>query len=373
MTEVESFLKKSTIFSRLIARVFLATTILALCLAGCEHKARPAADRAPCGLAVSEIRQCPNEQCVIECTDYGKKRKYGNSAPDRRVYCFGLLTAAKKYARPISEAELQSQIAQLSKWKVRERPGPYTFAELREQLIKAMNIGFLINEIDSRPLKVTTTGVSGAAGYEEDTLLFDDPFIGEFEAILRTPATPGPHPMIIAVHGHDESPQRYADAYSKEFLARGYAVLMPTMPALAAMCPEHEVTREFLLDGFTYLGVQCYEVLLALKYARHLAGNAPVGLIGKSGGSAVCNVVARLDDRFGAFVSDYQTDYFDLNESGQYVHTLAPALYPYHIRINDFASSNMPALAVPHGYVELGTAVSYLPRILAFFDRHLKR
>jgi hypothetical protein len=133
------------------------------------------------------------------------------------------------------------------------------------------------------------------------------------------------------------------------------------------------LTREFLLDGFTYLGVQCYEVLLGLKYVRHLAGGAPVGLIGKSGGSSVCNVVVRLEDRFGAFVSDYQTDYFDLNESGRYVHTLAPALYPYHIAINDFASSKVPTLAAPHGYVELGTSASYLPRILAFFDQHLKR
>ena len=64
--------------------------------------------------------------------------------------------------------------------------------DFRELLLDLLNIRFLVEGIDERPLVVTTIGEEETDEYRERRLLFEDPFVGTFEALLLTPKTGGP-------------------------------------------------------------------------------------------------------------------------------------------------------------------------------------
>ena len=241
--------------------------------------------------------------------------------------------------------------------------------ELRAKILDGANVRFLYEGLIARPLRVTTIGKDDSnPGYDQRELLFEDPLVGTFYALLLTPKGPGPFPGIVAIHGHGDSAQIYRDSYhGNEWPSHGYAIVIPTMRVMNIDTDEHNVSHDLLREGFTLIGLRLYESLLALKYLRSRPAVDPwrVGLIGHSGGSSTSNLTVRVEPAVKAYVSDWTVDWYSSGLELYHCET-APGLYPYNKLINDFTTSLTPVKAVPYGYT------NGMAEIFDFFDKNLK-
>ncbi|MBI2059905.1 MAG: hypothetical protein HYT87_09060 [Nitrospirae bacterium] len=261
---------------------------------------------------------------------------------------------AAPYASPITEDELNRKLSDIPAGRTPIVAEPMPAETLREMLLDRLNMRFLEEGLDNRPLKVAITGETSSAEYEETALLFEDPLVGTFKGILLTPKTGGPSPGIVALHGHGDTAEIYRDTFhGNEYPAHGYAILMLTLRAMNIDADEHEVTRTLLLNGFNLISLRVYESLLGLRYIRCREDVDPdrVGLIGHSGGSSTGNLAVRIDPKLRAFVSDHQVDWYKSGDDEPYHCETAPDIYPYFELINDFPTSPTPILQVPYGYL----------------------
>lgn len=261
---------------------------------------------------------------------------------------------AAAYARPITEDDLTRKLEDIEAGKVALATAPAPPETLKDAILDQLNMRFLIEGMEDRPLRVTVVGVSVFSGAVETRLLFEDPWVGTFKAILLTPESGSPSPGIVALHGHGEDAEIYRDRYhGSEYPGHGLAILMPTLRAMNIDDDEHQVTRNLLLAGFNLVALRAYESLLGLRYLRCRDDVDPgrLGLIGHSGGSSTGNLTVRLDPNIGAYVSDHQVDWYKSGENEPYHCETAPDLFPYHELINDFSTSPTPVLQVPYGYL----------------------
>lgn len=312
---------------------------------------------------------CKNPYCITENEKPGV-----NWACAKAETCVAdymrFIKIAKKFGNPISKEELDNRLETIAKNKAKIIHGQIPTAPLRKKLIEAMNIGFLLQDINKRPLTVTLVGESETEKYRQRTYLFTDPYVGTFRALLLLPKTSGPHPAVIAVHGHVEEAEDFRDNYyGKEFPGHGYAILMPTMRAMGCAWPEDQVTRALLQNGFTFMAIRSYETLLCLRFLQFLPeiDNDRIGLLGHSGGSVSNNLTIRIAPGFAAFVSDCFRIYFDGDPYPvRLIDEAAPTIYPYHKLVNDLSTCPVPALEVGYGFPEGPDEV------FAFLDKVLK-
>jgi hypothetical protein len=276
---------------------------------------------------------------------------------------------AADFARPITPEELTQSIADVENGLVGPATDPLPADELRAAIGRALGIDFLLPGVDQRPLAVTRIANFDEADYHEEDLLFTDPYVGQFFGIMLTPHGEGPFPTVLAVHGHRDSAQRYRDLFhGSEYPGRGLAILMLTMRAMFIDGFEHHISRDLLLNGFALIGMRTYESQLGFKYLRWRDDvvHDRIGLIGHSGGSSTSNLTVRLDPRFAAYVSDLQIDYCEWGTLWEPWHCeTVPALYPYHLLINDFSTAAVPVKTVPYGYT------NGMEEIFDFFDEWL--
>jgi hypothetical protein len=299
-----------------------------------------------------------------------------NSFPDR----------ARKYRQPITDAQLTNQLNAMRAEQVKiltETPA----TGLRSALLDALNMRFLVDGLPLIPTKVTlirdqvypypnsTQGL-----YRERQLLFSDPYIGTFKGILLTPAasaggTLAPYPVVLALHGHAETAEKYRDLYfAREYPKTGIGILVITSRVMDPWLGEHSVSKKLLLNGFTLMGLHAYEGLIALKYLACHPEVKPgkLGLIGHSGGSSAGNLLVRIaPERVAAYVSDFTIDYSMLDIPEPYHCETIPRVYPYHRLINDFRTSTVPVLPVGYEY-KRPDGTSATSDIITFFESRLK-
>lgn len=282
---------------------------------------------------------------------------------------------APEHAAPISEAELHVQLNECIASDVQVLTSPMPTEHLDQALTEAMNLGFLLDGIDQRTLTVTTIAIDRENTFERRELLFTDPYVGTFQGILLLPPGDGPFPAVVALHGHLDSAEVFQDQYNgRAFPGRGMAILMLTSRATDTALCEHTATRRLLLNGFTLVSLRVYETALALRYLRHRSDidGVRIGLIGQSGGSVASNLTIRvLPDAFRAYVSDANGSYVNgtWGESGsELLDETAPALFGYHVLVNDFSSAGIPVLSAPYAYA---SGPDGIVRILDFFESHL--
>ncbi len=212
-----------------------------------------------------------------------------------------------------------------------------------------------------------------APGGVRTTWILADPVLGAQRLLLHTPDTPGPHPAILALPGHQESPQEFMDLRGgSALLAAGYAVLLPVFKAYDADHAEDEAGRALFCVGSSLVAVRAVEASNALRLLRVLPGiaDAHPGLVGHSGGSMLGNLLVRLEPWLGAYVSDMTGLYLGLGDRGPSLPPLLmdethPGLRRMSDRIARFEGP-VPVLQVPYGYDE------GLDRVVAFLDYHLR-
>jgi len=353
--------------------IILLTFILFAC--ACADRKNPAGEADDPGdefrenlLAPSPILQWllpPPDINVTERLRLGKKWSCADPNSCTGDY-LAFLELAAMYSRPESEADL---VGQFDAYRAMPPPvDPLSADELRRRIVEILNIDFLLDGLLERPRDVFIIEVRRFDDYDEFRLLFHDPWVGSFEALLLQPIAVHPRGAILAVHGHFQTARSFRQDHPfRDFIEQGWAVLLPTIRIDNADQHEDEISRRFLRDGFTLLGVRIYEILLARKYLLYKYGErSPVGFIGHSGGSVAGSVAIRLEPGFSCFVFDclrwvLYAGYRDDSLADEIV----PRLHPLAARINDYSTIAMPQLFVPYAYEGQWEA------ILDFFQDHM--
>ena len=281
------------------------------------------------------------------------------------------LDKAERWASPITEQELERQLDSISGANNAVSEAEVTPERLAEGLIDAMNIAHLIDGLDQRRLKARVLGETLRGAVTQRELLFEDPFIGKFRALLLLPPGPGPHPGVVAHPGHSERPEEHRDLrYGQALAERGFAVLILDPRSNDGGTEETRVSRQALLRGHSLIGLRVYEILLAQKYLRWDGQVDPdkIGLQGHSGGSVTGNLVVRIDDGFAAYVSDLFSTYGIVldRDAGFLGDETSSSIYYWHASIEDLSTSRVPMIQEPYGF-EDGPE-----RMFAFFERHLR-
>ncbi len=276
---------------------------------------------------------------------------------------------AEHWWRPISEKDLEIQLAAIAADEVQVHEESMSHEEVAALVGEALNMDFLLEGLDERLLQVTVVRRYELANYIEQHMLLEDPWIGTFYAVLLLPYLEKDEaaPAIMPLAGHSQRAESTLDfMFGREYPLYGYAVLGVTFRVSGADEYEDLVTRELLLAGFSFESIRLYESLLALKYLRWRADvdQDRIGIIGHSGSSCAWNLGIRQDPPIAAYVSDLVTDYYNII-GNQLVDETIPALYPHHPAINDFSEVPLPVLEVDYGYEK------EFDEILDFFDQHL--
>jgi len=309
------------------------------------------------------------DQSVNESLDLGLGG-YRVSHDSYVQHYLSFMEKAKKHRRPISPKRLNSLLTEIQKERVPIFYRSITQANLRQLIIHHLRIGFLLEQMDQRELKVKITQEKVTDNYVERSLLFVDPYLGEFDGLLLFPKDGAPFPGVVAMHGHCSSAAGFRDDYyGGEFPKHGYAILLLNMGVMCGGEQEHSMTETMLLNGFTLLGLRVYETLLGIKYLKCLpfVDGKRLGVIGHSGGAGANNLTIRITPDIRACVTDFTAKYCEIEPgTGYLIDETVPDLYPYHQLINDFSTSPIPVLMENYEYV------SGIEKTLAFFALHLK-
>jgi len=281
---------------------------------------------------------------------------------------------AADHSRPISHQRLWQQFAKIEQGLVQVHD-PEQEKELQnnETLVslisEAMNLNFLLDGIEERELIVTTIRRTTTEFYYEREMVFSDPYVGDFQGILLTPKTEGPHPAVIAIHGHHDDASTFIHYNGgADFPRVGIALLALSMRADEADEIESLVSESLLEAGFSFMALRIYETALALKYLQYRPeyDYRHIGLIGHSGGSVAGNLTAHILPGVRAYVSDLQSTYFNIIPDQVIIDETTPLLFPYHNAINFLESYPIPVKFVPYGFID------GILETLEFFDKELR-
>lgn len=257
------------------------------------------------------------------------------------------ITRAKEHARPIEPDRLEEKIQALVTTSEHPTARTLPIDELSALLVDQLNISFLLDQIDQRPLKATTVRIGQHEGYTEKEILFNDPFVGKFKGTLLLPKKNEAIPGIIALPGHVMNAKGFIDTYNGKKLAQsGIAMLAITMRGMGMGEAEKNITRELLLNGFTFAGIQVYETLLGLKYLKSIdkVDSQNIGLYGHSGGCPIIQLTVLIEKGFKCAVCDFKAGYIFEG------HNLVPNLVPYRIQIEKTSANKVPFLFEPYSH-----------------------
>ncbi|MDP8254412.1 MAG: hypothetical protein P9M14_01555 [Candidatus Alcyoniella australis] len=305
--------------------------------------------------------ECDNPFCVFQEYDLGSDwicapgDEYGCSCYEDYEQ---FIIEAQQFAAPLPGGldELLAQLDAIEGGDVPIVEGPLEPEEMRRIVLEALNVDFLIQGIDQRPLWTVIVSQEQQTNSLQQRIVFSDPYIGSFEALLAIPDDGEELPAIVVRHGHTEYPQgTFGQTFGSGAVRRGYVVLIPHSRALCGGDYERTTTMDLLIEGFTFQGLRYYETLLMHKYLRYLGWRDntvdadALGLLGHSGGAASVNLSVRIDQGFAAFVGDFNSTYCWLDDVGRFLDDTVPPLWAYHDLINDYTTCPMPYYAAQYG------------------------
>lgn len=228
-----------------------------------------------------------------------------------------------------------------------EAPDPDVPATIR----RALAIDEPLAALAAPPVEVE--GAEDWPGGRVERLVIDDPWVGRFSAVFLRPDGSGPHPAVVVHPGHRERAEWHVDnRFGASFPHNGVAILVIEPRMHDATEPVAALTADLLAAGRSLLGLRAYEVMAALEWlrAREDIDPARLGVAGHSGGSAVVNLVWRLDPSLAALATDMESQYWS-REPGGWADDTAPLLAAITGQIGD-RSGSRPVLRAPYGYPE---------------------
>jgi hypothetical protein len=253
-------------------------------------------------------------------------------------------------------------------------------------IAEASGLSFLFtsDEFWTRSLDVRVTArerrtAPDGSAYLQLTLVLDDPFVGEIEALHLLPADrEGPFATVLVLPGHGDDAVQHRDGrFGWVFPSQGMAALILTFRGYQQPV-DHTMTTEFLCQGFSLMSLRAYEALVAEKYllATDLACNSALGILGHSGGSIAANLLTWMEQNPArAQVSDGTTDYWNVLKHPSGLVELDcethEGLWQLGERINDLAAAPRPTKLVPYAYAKCEDCPEPSARDVAATDRFL--
>lgn len=273
------------------------------------------------------------------------------------AYYQSFIEKARDFSHVITEEELQREIQDAQQYMLDHPEGLHT-DDIQKTIIEKLNISFLLDGIEKRPLTVTTIATHQRDGYIEKELLLKDEWIDQTEIHLLIPDKQytKQYPAVIGLHGHADSATVFRDKYFGAELARaGFVVLIPAVQALEHPDIDEEVSKKMYLNGFSLMGVRAYKVLLFTKYLQYLkeVDNKRIGLMGHSGGSTTVMLVAHLRPKnFNGLVYDLDGTYLDMwAEDPHIIHCdTIPRFSYYRKHIHKVSNLPFPSKEFEYGY-----------------------
>lgn len=241
---------------------------------------------------------------------------------------------------------------------------PEPEAGLPAQLMDQVSWDLLVSKTSVRDLRVVRLWTRHG-GVSETRLAFFHEALGLFGARLLNESALSSRPLLLALPGHDENSGAHRDLrYGRTLAASGWPVLILDLRAYdGSRGPEDAATLELLCHGTSLLAVRAREAVLASEWihrsfdgcsARHL-------VIGHSGGSGVATLLARLDPKVAAVVTDMTPTFTGLqehrDESGNLVGKRLltddhhPGLARLATRLNSWEDVDIPHLELPYGFL----------------------
>lgn len=226
-------------------------------------------------------------------------------------------------------------------------PAPFTTNWTKEEaqtaITTALNIKFLLPHLAEK-LNTTIIAEAQREGYTEQEIIINTPHVGPLKILILKPHTKNP-PAIIGLHGHEGTPEKFAQQFHTENLARaGFLVAIPEFKAMGCNQEEHNTSIELLTKGFTLMGIHVYETLLTEHYLNQ-QGITNIGALAHSGGSSILHLTLWLNTTIRTAVHDYPPNYLNYcagihDETIPQLKRHTPAISnPAHVRIKEYPYS----------------------------------
>ena len=256
------------------------------------------------------------------------------------------------YAKPRTIGEFERQYGLASDFLKANPYGKFT-KDIKGTIIQELNIGFLLRGLNRGELRTKTGYIRQYEKYTEKKLLFIDPQVGAFSALLLLPNNKEKsYPAIIGLHGHGDSSEIFRDRYfGKELAREGFVVLLISFRAMSLDSTEDDISKKLYRKGFTLMGLRVYEALLLVKYLKQaeFADGNKLGIMGHSGGATVAYLVSRISPDLRAGVYDWSPPLLDRVPPGMHCETI-PGLAYYNAQINDTATIPFNTREFKYGY-----------------------
>ena len=273
---------------------------------------------------------------------------------------------------PVSTEELQGAFAAIDGRTWPRIDGTLEPAEFNDAIRAAAGIDWLLDGLETRPLRVTEVDRGDEPGWRFRSWQLEDPYVGRLRGVTILPDGEGPFPTIVVAHGHTEADWEWIQEFDGwELTRRGFAVVVPTLRVNEAGLAESDVTMWLLRNGMSFAGVRVYEHLLAQKYAASLPEVDPcrMGLVGHSGGAVTSNLTIRVSVGFRSLVTDLISDYYTPMPGGLILDETAPRLNSLRRQINNFEVTHRPILQLGYNYTTEGfPGLDQRPQLYRFID-----
>lgn len=242
---------------------------------------------------------------------------------------------------------------------------------LKNIVSEKLNIDYLLDNLDQEFLTVTCTAIIERELFIEKKLLFQNQHVGSFEVImLLSKQISALHPIIIGLHGHGQSAEKFQkEFFVEDLVEEGFSFIIPSFRAMGLTETEYIISKRLLLNGFTLMGLRVYETLLVEKYLNTLnyIDQNKICLMGHSGGSSVASFISVLSPLIKVKVVDCESSFIDITDLYGIYDEIIPDLVDYAQTIHNYGvTSGTKKLKVSYGYI------NSKQKVVEFFKKHLK-
>jgi|GEM_PF-2097820 len=255
---------------------------------------------------------------------------------------------------------------------------------LKQKITRALSWEVLSKE---QTISAVLYGEELVEGGVRQSYFLEDPLIGVFQVLVLRPLLGRfRNAAILALHGHGGNPYGFSQRkLVRQLLKKGFVVGIPGFRAMEGLRQrfdpgqistegklvfyqgprirepsERSIARELNELGQPLMGLRVREAALSLKLLQSILelNSSRIALLGHSGGSAVANLLLRLETGLAGTVLDYQSPYSRSFET--FCCEGIPSLSPFAAQIHQTQALPFPVLKVPYNFPDKRLVLSFL-------------
>ena len=279
--------------------------------------------------------------------------------------CSVWIYVIEKYLNPVlSKEQVLNLVAENSVEQIKD----LSVLELKEVIFDNLKLDKLIKDSPDNNVFWEIQSEEKQADYIEQQVKIIDLYAGTFTVSCFLPnKQKASYPVIIGFHGHGpEGAEFMKTRFLISLINAGFAVVIPELRCMDANEREQQVSIDFMRNDFSLMSFRVYEAIKVVEYIKNndSLDALRMGIIGHSGGSAICRLLVWLENGFKAIVNDYKSTYLEFTVHGRIHCETIPCLYPYQESINKVL---IPYLSIKYGYEDKDD----IRKIVDFFKENL--